>query len=368
MSRKKTNGQFTKEVYELVGDEYTFIEDYVGSQTKIEVVHNKCGNKYEVRPYSFLLGRRCPGCSSKSRWTDEIFKKKVKEEVGDEYTFLETYVKTHTKLDVVHNTCGNKYGVTPANFLYQDSRCPACSSNRRWTNEMFVEKVKEEVGDEYTFLESYVNSDTKIEVVHNKCGNRYSVRPSSFLGGSRCVSCYLKSITCTDEMFVERVKEEVGDEYTFLGPYENSHTKLEVVHNTCGNRYEVTPTMFFSGRRCPACYESKGERKIADHLNKLGIIFKREKTFSDLKVINSLRYDFAVYHKGELVTLIEYDGELHFVAVELFGGEGKLLKIQEHDRIKNEYAKENNIPLLRIPYTEFDNIEEILDRYLSDHF
>ena len=35
-------------------------------------------------------------------------------------------------------------------------------------------------------------------------------------------------------------------------------------------------------------------------------------------------------------------------------------KTKLHDRIKNDYCFDNNIPLLRIPYWDFENIEEIL--------
>ena len=38
----------------------------------------------------------------------------------------------------------------------------------------------------------------------------------------------------------------------------------------------------------------------------------------------------------------------------------KLKKLQEHDQIKDNYCKNNNIKLLRIKYTEFNNIENIL--------
>lgn len=43
-----------------------------------------------------------------------------------------------------------------------------------------------------------------------------------------------------------------------------------------------------------------------------------------------------------------------------------LEKRQEHDRIKNEYAKSHNIPLIRIPYTELDNIS--LDTIMGNKF
>jgi len=42
------------------------------------------------------------------------------------------------------------------------------------------------------------------------------------------------------------------------------------------------------------------------------------------------------------------------------------LKTQKHDNIKNNYCISNNIPLLRIPYWEKDNIKDILDNYLLE--
>lgn len=61
-------------------------------------------------------------------------------------------------------------------------------------------------------------------------------------------------------------------------------------------------------------------------------------------------------------TCIEYDGELHYKAVDYFGGDDALSNTKCRDEIKTQYCKENNIKLIRIPYWEFDNIEEILNR------
>lgn len=36
------------------------------------------------------------------------------------------------------------------------------------------------------------------------------------------------------------------------------------------------------------------------------------------------------------------------------------------DKIKTDYCKNNNINLLRIPYTEFDNIEKIIKNKLIE--
>ncbi|KAK2245402.1 hypothetical protein XC29_00195 [Clostridioides difficile] len=56
---------------------------------------------------------------------------------------------------------------------------------------------------------------------------------------------------------------------------------------------------------------------------------------------------------------MEYDGEFHFK--EYFEGQN-FNKNLLHDEMKNDYAKEKNIKLIRIPYWDFDNIEEILDK------
>lgn len=38
---------------------------------------------------------------------------------------------------------------------------------------------------------------------------------------------------------------------------------------------------------------------------------------------------------------------------------------QINDQTKNEYCRKNNIKLIRIPYWEFGNIEEILNKELK---
>ena len=65
---------------------------------------------------------------------------------------------------------------------------------------------------------------------------------------------------------------------------------------------------------------SKGEDKIASLLKSNRISFKQEVSFPDLKSLkgNQLRFDFAIFSKGKLVALIEYDGEQHFHRVPYF--------------------------------------------------
>ena len=62
--------------------------------------------------------------------------------------------------------------------------------------------------------------------------------------------------------------------------------------------------------------------------------------------------------------LIEYDGIHHFQPVDYFGGLESLKETKRNDKIKNRYCKKNRIPLIRVSYTYFENIEGILENEL----
>ena len=296
--RRKTNEQFKQQVYDLVGDEYTFINSYVNAVTKLKVKHNKCGNTYKVRPNDFLNGRRCPYCFGTPKKTDTQFKQEI-------------------------------YNL---------------------------------VGDEYTFLDLYVNTRTKLRVKHNKCGHVYRVKPDSFLHGKRCRYCCIYTGK-TNIQFQQEVYDLVGDEYTFLDTYNNAKTKLRVKHNKCGHVYGVRPTDFFShNSRCPYCNSSKGETIISKILNTLNIKYEPQKTFDDLQDKSYLSYDFYIPDQN---ILIEYQGIQHYEPVDCFGGGSKFKKQQKHDKIKLDYAKSKGYKLIAVPYTE-DTFSKI-KKYLIKH-
>ena len=104
---------------------------------------------------------------------------------------------------------------------------------------------------------------------------------------------------------------------------------------------------------------SKGEEKIEKLLRSHRISFQREVSFSDLKSLkgNLLRFDFAVFKGKQLVCLIEFDGEQHFHRVPYFQKTiSEFKQTQEWDRRKNAYCLRKKIPLIRVPYWDYDNL------------
>lgn len=94
------------------------------------------------------------------------------------------------------------------------------------------------------------------------------------------------------------------------------------------------------------CLSSYKEEEIVKILEDKNIIFKRQFVFPDLKDISYLRFDFAIFNsKNELIGLIEYQGIQHYEKQDNFGD---FEKLQKHDKMKKDYCKTNNIPLLEL--------------------
>lgn len=370
MPIRKTNEQFKKEISELVNDEYIFLDEYVNYMTHIKVKHNMCQHIYMVTPSSFIQGSRCPKCSYSALKTNDKFKKEIENLTRGEYKVLSEYKKSKEDIELIHVKCGHKYKVKPNNFL-SGQRCPNCryknlSKKVMKEQRRFEEDVFALVGNEYIFMENYNGNKKKLKIKHDKCGFIYKVSPDNFLRGNRCPDCAWNTRR-TPEKFEAEVKKITGTEYSVVKPYKENGNKIAIKHKNCEHEYFVDRHEFIRGTRCPRCRESKGERVISNYLDFNDYLYKRERVFLDLIADGYLRFDFALLNNDESVyALIEYDGEQHFKPVGIWGGTEGLIKRQYNDNLKNEYCEVNNIPLLRIPYTDFELIGEILDEFLLE--
>lgn len=92
---------------------------------------------------------------------------------------------------------------------------------------------------------------------------------------------------------------------------------------------------------------SRGNEKIKTLLQAANIPFELEKKFETCYDEKPMPFDFYVNGKY----LIEYDGIQHFEET-IFDYE----YTHRHDLMKSAWCKENNIPLIRIPYTRYDDL------------
>mgnify|MGYP002522731810 CR=1 FL=1 len=129
----------------------------------------------------------------------------------------------------------------------------------------------------------------------------------------------------------------------------------------CGNICYVSSHHLKSGSTISCgCVNSHGEALIQEILTKLNINFITQYTFKDCKNPKTnrlLRFDFYL---PDYNYCIEYDGIQHFKTSygNSWNTKEHLIGTQYRDNIKNIYCNHHNIKLIRIPYTDFDKLNE----------
>ena len=356
LTKKRRNKWSTKTFAEEVANrsdgKFTLVGEYVSYRERIDTYCAVCGNLFGLKPHSFIVrGHGCPHCAGNAGRDTEWMVDKLEEIVGDEFTFLEEYKGSSEKIDILHASCGMVFRTTPTAFFNYPihAKCP----------EVFRERVRELVGDEYVFQEDYIGTHDVLPVVHSSCGKLFRIRPSDFLIGQRCPRC------TSSGRFVSVVKSLSSYGYSVLEDYEGSSFIYSLKHVECGyvNKRGYDSLMRVRIPFCEGCGDglsfTKGERAVAESLENISIPYETEKTF---KYLGAKRFDFFI---PSLNIAIEYDGQQHYDAVEFWGGEETLKRTQESDALKNDFCEYMGIDLLRIPYWEFDNIDEIVTNFID---
>ena len=116
---------------------------------------------------------------------------------------------------------------------------------------------------------------------------------------------------------------------------------------------------------------SSGEYKCRECLKDMNIEYKHNTTYK-IKHKKYLKWDFIIYKNNKVVAFIEYDGEQHFKP-RYFGSNGtKEDALQElelnklRDNIKNNFCLDKKYPILRIPYTQYNNIKQLITEFINE--
>lgn len=231
---------------------------------------------------------------------------------------------------------------------------------KKLTTNIFIEKAVALHDNTYDYSSvNYVNNKTKIKIICNKHGEFEQI-PSSHLCGRGCLKCSGKD-KLNENKFIIKANKIHNNKYNYSQiKYVNNCTHIEIICSNHG-KFIQTPTAHLMGRGCPICKSSKGELMITNYLIAHNVEYVREMKFDNCKNIFKLSFDFYL---PKLNLLVEYDGIQHHKPLKFFGGESAFLKVKMNDKIKNMFAKNNSINLLRIKYNELNNIDNILNNVI----
>jgi len=126
----------------------------------------------------------------------------------------------------------------------------------RLTNDEFINSLNTIYGiGVYIPLDSYINSSTKIKILHTECNKVSFKTPNSLLQFVGCKYCR-GGVTYTHEYFIKLLQNKFGNLYTPLDTYINSKTPIKIICNVCGNKFQKIPAKLLQGQGCK-CQRSK---------------------------------------------------------------------------------------------------------------
>ena len=220
--------------------------------------------------------------------------------------------------------------------------------------------------DEINYIlltKEYINNKTKLDIICDK-GHEWHPTFDNFINKDRrCRKCADIQNSINQKLSWEEILNRVEPYgYKMISTedeYINQDSKLKAICPN-GHEYEFCINNFQQGKRCSKCLMSGGEQEIARILDKYLVEYTFNYRFQD-NFIKTKPFDFKIYNKN---ICIEFDGQQHFHIQ--FGKNLLDLMNQRYiDNIKTQYCKDNNIKLIRIPYWNFDKIEEILIKELD---
>ena len=208
------------------------------------------------------------------------------------------------------------------------------------------------------------------------CGKIVNIR-GDILRNGHAVSCGCKRKQVLLNAGKNRISKLIGKHFGRLivvkdsGQRDNKGGVIWECKCSCGNITYVS-TSNLTRKKNPTiscgCAKSKGEEKLIQIFITNQIPFINQKTFDDCINPNTNRHFFFDFYLPDQNVLIEYDGEQHFFARknDLFNYE----KTKIRDQQKNEWCKQHNYTLIRIPYTDYsllswNYIQEKIDGRLS---
>lgn len=344
-------------------------EEYKGVTQKLQYICKKHKDMgiLEISYSKLMNGRGCTYCGRERTANARIKPFDYDEAIKlcEEHNFEFVDIKREDGVVYIYFICNKHkdFGVQKmrkGNMKRDIKGCQYCKGN---LPEWYVRQQIAELYPHIKLIGSYINMTTPIDCYCEKHNIYYKPTPQNILYGQGCVECGKEKLsiqhTYTQKEFEDLI-ESINSDVEVISDYKGMEYDITVRCKKCGYIWTLNAhSLKANGTRCKKCsYTYKGEDKIIEVLQNINCRFIHQYKFDDCRDKRPLPFDFYL---PDYNLCIEFDGEQHYKPK---FGEYSFIQTQKHDQIKNEYCKLHNINLLRIPYLEGSNTEQIIKNNL----
>ena len=284
----------------------------------------------------------------KIRFTQEQFLDNCKRTHGDLFDYSKAlYKDCNTGVIIICKIHGD-FTQTPLSHVNNHCGCPTCAGNIKLNRDVVIEGFKKVHGDTFDYSKvNYINTNTKVEIICKVHGSFFQI-PKLHNKGSGCPRCSGNNKKTTEE-FVEQATKIHRDRYDYSKTnYTGAFKSVVIICKKHGEFTQMARKHLF-GHGCTKCQQSKGETEIIRILEENKISYIHNKQFNGCVYKRKLRFDFYL---PDFNICIEFDGQQHFAPDRRYNSKESFRILQIKDNIKNEYCKNNGIPLKRIKYAQ----------------
>lgn len=356
--------------------------EYINQSSKMRYICPKHKDKGEqtISVYHIKEGKGCYYCgrertatSRKSKVTEEEDRALcdlkgfdyVKTKIEDGIPYIYFICRKHKMLGIQKMRRGNMN-------REQVNGCQYCINRNlpHWYVKYIIESNYDiDVISEYQGMNKNLTCKCR---VHNRVFT--TLAKYVYHDGVGCQDCGHDKLVLSQRLPLEEVERRIiaknpNLEILNLNQYTGWESRMNLRCKKCGATWESPFYSIINNTgRCPVCERgSHGEQKISQLLMENNIEFIPQYQFDDCRGKSKpLPFDFGLLDNNEnILGLIEYNGEQHYRPIEYFGGEKKFKQQIERDQIKKNYCEVNNIPLLIIPYWDFENISKLVNDFIE---
>jgi len=341
-------------------------QSFENNKSKIEIKCVECGYIFFQQINNHInRGDGCPKCYGKNKKTINEIRDLSKKIHGNIYEIPEQkYINMKSKIQILCKKCNTYFSQSSNNHIYQKQGCVLCNGNNKLSLQDIVKKDTQNNKEKFEIPEQEIkNTSQKIKIYCNDCKSYFYRNINSHINRK---SKYCPNCSPVQKLTLKKIREKslllhkgkyIIPDQTFV----NNTSFIKIYCKKCKQIYKQKIMVHLDNRikGCNNCKCSKGEITISNILKNNKIDFITQKRFKNCRYKLPLPFDFYLTEKN---LCIEYDGELHYISKDYFGGDEKLKETQRNDKIKTEYCEKNKIKLLRIKYDEniIEKLKEIM--------
>ena len=270
---------------------------YINAKHPIDIVHNKCGHTFSMRPdrakHKKII---CKGCNSSDKKTEDKLQnkrnkdllKKLKDAgLKDAYKPLEDCLGATKSMKFEHIRCGNIIDTTPSRLLrskykpkHYCEKCPeqllATETNKALRTN-YAQKAIDIINtnNKFSIVGNYDDNDDTVLLSHDNCLGEFQVsKRFLFARETKCPHCETNNyknnryISITEK--IKLYEDELDNKYKILKPFIEDEETVPIKHLECGHIFDRTISSFLRSKGklfCPKCRTEKRHSELLDKLN-----------------------------------------------------------------------------------------------------